>query len=140
MLTFPTQQDSSFLIVYIRKASIDESDDEEEFDEVSDEECDPDDNLQADSSGAPNIDSTHLFTLKVGQWVVVNYDGLEFPGEVTTCAETDAKVNVVYRSRNAWKWPTIPDIMFHEHRNILRQINPPKASGNRGQFTFDDIL
>ena len=86
--------------------------------------CDPvKDNLQADST-----------TLKVGQWVVVNYDGIEFPREVTTC-ETDVQVSVMHRSGNAWRWPTNPDEIFYEHQSILQKINFPKASGNRGHTT-----
>ena len=58
-----------------------------------------------------------------------SYDGLEFPGEITSCGETDAEVNVIHRSGSAWRWPTNPDKIFYEHANIVRQINPPKAAG-----------
>ena len=74
-----------------------------------------------------------------GNEAIVRYDGLEFPGEITSCDETDAEVNVMHRSSSAWRWPTNPDKIFYEHANILRQINPPKAAGHRDQFTFDDI-
>ena len=140
LMVADTSDSTKFLIVHIRKTSKEESDDEEESNEVSDKECDPEDNLQAGSPGAPSSDPTQQFTLKVGQWVVVNYDGLKFPGEVTTCGENDAEVSVMHRSGNAWRWPTNPDKIFYQHQNFLRQINPPKASGNRGQFTFDDII
>ena len=82
---------------------------------------------------------TARLSLSVGQWVLVRCDGLEFPGEVTSCGETDAEVNVMHTSGSAWRWPTNPDKIFYEHANILRWINPPRAAGHRGQFKFDDI-
>ena len=50
---------------------------------------------------------------------IVRYDGFEFPGEITSCGETDAEVNVMHRSGSAWRWPTNPDKTFYEHANIL---------------------
>ena len=128
---------TAFRIVRIRKAS---SDNQEESGDESDEKSDKEDShMEDDSPDPPDSDATTRLTLSVGQWVLVRYDGLEFPGEVTSCSETDAEVNVMHRSGSAWRWPTNPDKIFYERANILRQINPPKAAGHRGQFTFDDI-
>ena len=69
------------------------------------------------------------FPVEVGQWVVVAYDGIEFPGEVVTCGETDVEVNVMHQSGNAWKWPD-------KIHNMIRQLDPPTVAGSRGQFTF----
>lgn len=147
-----TSDSTKFRIVLIRKASKEESDDEENLMMMSLR------SLMMKRSPTKYLTRsailkticrldhqvlltvTQQFTLKVGQWVVVNYDGLIFPGEVTACGETDAEISVMHRSGNAWRWPINPDKIFYEHQNILRQISPPKASGNRGQFNFDDIL
>ena len=68
-----------------------------------------------DNSPDPlDSDTTTRLSLSVGQWVLVRYDGLEFPGEVTACGETDAEVNVMHASGSAWKWPTNPDMIFYE--------------------------
>ena len=37
----------------------------------------------------------------IGQWVLVNYEGDEFPGEVTSMEDSDVEVNVMHRSANA---------------------------------------
>ena len=73
-----------------------------------------------DNSPDPlDSDTTTRLSLSVGQWVLVRYDGLEFPGEVTACGETDAKVNVMHASGSAWKWPTNPDMIFYERMQQL---------------------
>ena len=145
LMVADTSDSTQFRTVRVRKEE--QSDNEEESDDISDEEsddndvsdkgCDPEDNPPA---SATNSNSTQPFTLNVGQWVIIEYDGLKFPGEVTTCNGTDTEVSVMHRSGNAWRWPIKPDKIFYKHQNILRKINPPMAAGNRGQFTFDDIL
>ena len=80
--------------------------------------------MEDNSPDLPDSDVTTLLTLSVGQWILVRYDGLEFPGEVTSCGESDAEVNVMHTSGSAWRWPTNPDKLFYERA---------------GQFTFDDI-
>lgn len=128
---------TAFHIVRIRKAS---SDDEGGSSIESDESSGREDSHAEDNSPDPlDSDTTARLSLSVGQWVLVRYDGLEFPGEVTSCGETDAEVNVMHTSGSAWRWPTNPDKIFYEHANILRQINPPRAAGHHGQFIFDDI-
>ena len=129
---------TTFHIVCMCRAS--SSHKQEESGEVSDKKGDAEDSHIEDDSPDP-LDSctTTLLALSVGQWVPVRYDGLEFPGEVTSCGETDVEVNVIHRSGSTWRWPTNPDKIFYKHANILRRINPPRAAVHHGQFTFDDI-
>ena len=68
----------------------------------------------------------------IGEWVIVNYEGEEFPGEVTCIEDSDVEVNVMHRSANAWKWPRPEDKIFYSRDKI---VNPPSV-GNRGQFVF----
>ena len=76
--------------------------------------------------------------LSVGKWVIVNYDGEQFPGEITCCNNSDVEVNVMYKAGSKyWKWPESIDKIFYERKDIVRTINPPKAAGHRGQFVFD---
>ena len=45
-------------------------------------------------------------SLCVGQWVVVDYDGEDGPGELTCCNGDDqCEVSVMHKSGNHWKWP-----------------------------------
>ncbi len=44
--------------------------------------------------------------VQVGQWVVVVYDGNEYPGEVSAIIDTNGvQVNVMHKSGSGWKWP-----------------------------------
>ena len=47
-------------------------------------------------------------SLCVGQWVVVDYDGEDGPGEMTCCNGDDqCEVSVMHKSGNLWKWPKV---------------------------------
>ena len=55
----------------------------------SDESSGREDSHAEDNSPDPlDSDTTARLSLSVGQWVLVRYDGLEFPGEVTSCTCT----------------------------------------------------
>jgi len=75
--------------------------------------------------------------LTTGQWVVVDYDGDCFPGEVTQCGNDNVEVNAMHKSGQFWKWPSSVDIIFYSMKNIKKVIQPPKVARSRGQFTFD---
>ena len=78
--------------------------------------------------------------LSVGKWVVVNYDGDKFPGEIISCAD-EFEVSVMQKSGNKfWKWPNCIDKICYERKDILRSIDPPKVAGHRGQWVFDNEL
>ena len=76
--------------------------------------------------------------LCVGQWVVVNYDGEDFPGEITCCDGNDQfeEVSVMHKSGNHWKWPKTIDKILYARDDTARTINPLRATGHRGQFLF----
>ena len=74
----------------------------------------------------------------IGNWVVVNYNGEEFSGEITSCG-SEIEVSVMHKSGNKfWKWPKTIDKIFYERKDVVRKINPPKVAGHRGQWVFED--
>ena len=73
-------------------------------------------------------------------WVIVKYEGEEFPGEVTCIEDSDVEVNIMHRSANYWKWPKHENKIFYSRNKIVRVINLPSAAGNRGQFVFKICL
>ena len=88
--------------------------------------------------GSPIDDSQRqlpTLNLTTGQWVIVKYDGEEFPGEVTGIDKSDVQVNVMHRSGNAWKWPRSEDKIFYP-RNILCIVNPPTVADSLYFKTF----
>lgn len=80
--------------------------------------------------------------LKVGEWVIVNYEGEKFPGEITSTSSEnqEVEVRVMHKSGGGWKWPTCEDKIFCEVEDVERKIKPPTAAGHRGQFVFEDFF
>ena len=77
--------------------------------------------------------------VQVGQWVAVQYDGVQYPGEVILIDTNGVQVNVMHKSGSCWKWPQSRDMISYEKSDILRIISVPVAAGHRGQFTFSDF-
>lgn len=86
-------------------------------------------------------EETIPFNLSTGQWVIAAYDGDNFPGEITSFdGLADIEVNVMHRSGKHWKWPDPVDKILYRSSDIVRTISPPKVVGNRGQFTFSELI
>lgn len=75
----------------------------------------------------------------VGDWVLVTYEGQNYPGEVTEVQEADVRVNVMRRAGKNWKWPNEKDEIFYEKSQVIKRLATPIVAGSRGQFTFNDI-
>ncbi len=105
-----------------------------------DEANDNDDNdILASASESDSEDTIPVSNVYVGQWVLVNYDGEEYPGEVTAISDQDIQVNVMHKSGGAWKWPKEADKIYYAANDVAKYINPPKAAGSRGQFVFEEL-
>ena len=77
--------------------------------------------------------------IQVGQWFAVQYDGVQYPGEVMLIDTNGVQVNVMHKSGSCWKWLQSRDMISYEKSDILRIISVPVAAGHRGQFTFSDF-
>lgn len=72
--------------------------------------------------------------------VFVQYDGQEFPGEVTTTVRLDFQVIVMYKSGNAFLgWPSREDKIFYQRENIIKKLEPPEVAETEGQFQFGPL-
>ena len=81
------------------------------------------------------VSDEHTITtvdLCVGQWVVVNYDGDDFPGEITCDSNDQFEVSMMHKSGNHWKWPKTIDKILYARDDLVRIFNPPRAAGHRG--------
>ena len=65
-------------------------------------------------------------SLSVGMWVVVKYDGVKFPGEVTEINDDDVEVSVMHKSGKNWKWPSPVDKILYRKQDVADIISPPK--------------
>ena len=51
---------------------------------------------------------------------LVRYDGVQYPGEVTTVMWEEYDVSIMIVPGNLWKWPSTPDKAFYELGDILQ--------------------
>ena len=87
-------------------------------------------------SDSPNSD----IQIDIGDWVLVHYQGSNFPGEVTNLYGLDFQVNVMHKSGNVfWKWPLKEDKILYEMQSVIKKLGPPEVAGTRSQFTFRDV-
>lgn len=89
----------------------------------------------------PSIDQVAMPTMSfsVGMWVIITYDGENFPGEITAISD-DIEVSVMHRSGTNWKWPSPVDKISYDKADIVKIISSPTVVGSRGQFTFADSI
>ena len=82
----------------------------------------------------PMIETNSNFPISLGDWVLVSYDGQEFPGEVTPTVGLDFEVIVMHKSDNAfWEWPSREDEIFYQRENV-KKSEPTEVAGTREQF------
>ncbi|XP_052224930.1 uncharacterized protein LOC127840558 [Dreissena polymorpha] len=73
----------------------------------------------------------------VGGYVVVNYDGMPYPGVVQAVAENDLEVQVMHRiGRNRFFWPRMEDVLWYSQDNIitLLQKEPEQVTSRHRQI------
>lgn len=68
-----------------------------------------------------------------GKFVVVSWNGKNFPGKVMTVLETGAFVDCMEPTPRYWKWPTEKDVLFYKWSDFVQIIEPPKLL-KRGLF------
>ncbi|KAK6169741.1 hypothetical protein SNE40_020732 [Patella caerulea] len=98
-----------------------------------------DDNFQVSSSSASTSSSATSSSnnIEIGDWYVVNYDGLFFPGEVIAYGDQgDYQVSVMEPAGANWKWPQPLDVIFYRRENIVKKIDKPEVANSRGHFKF----
>jgi hypothetical protein len=76
--------------------------------------------------------------INVGDWYVVNYDGVKYPGEVTAIGEEDDfKVSVMQSAgKQYWKWPDVEDNISYTREKMIKKLDKPEAANNRGHYKF----
>lgn len=106
---------------------------EEESDVSSDEQCT---SLQSTKKINKDADTETVYV--VSDFVVVNYEGTTFPGEITevNAVEKEVKVSCMERAgKGFWKWPKVKDETFYVSDIIERlDRNCVKQVSKRGIF------
>ena len=79
-----------------------------------------------------------LVHLEVGHWVVVDYNGDQFDGEITSITGNDYKVNVMHQSGNYWKWSNKADDSFINSRKLSKLFHHCVVVGSCEQNYFQN--
>ena len=131
-----TTDDGDTRVCVIRTNVTETSEQEEQQEEEEDEHEEQGENDHEEEEDGEHEEDEEV-DIQVGQWVVVSYDGIDYPGEVRSIdSNTGVQVNVMHKSG---KWPKSRDMIYYSKSDILRLISAPVAAGHRGQFSFDLI-
>jgi len=92
----------------------------------------------AEQSGSSSGNSTSDAQINVGDWYIVNYDGVKYPGEVTAIGdEDDFRVSVMQPAgKQYWKWPDEDDNIFYRRDKMIKKLDKPEVVNSRGQYKF----
>ena len=90
-----------------------------------------------DNDGEEQIEDN--INLSVGEWVLVNYDSINYPGEISKVTGEEFEGTVMHKSGKFGKWPPREDKIFYNQKNITKTIHPPQVAGSRGQFIFEGL-
>lgn len=74
-----------------------------------------------------------------GEFVIVVYDGGEYPGVIVNKTYEEVEVNCMVMSSKAWKWPARPDKCKYEWSNVKMKIKPPIQINKRGYFRVPEL-
>lgn len=79
-----------------------------------------------------------LEQLKSGNFVIVVYEDVEYPGKVVTIDEDGATVDCMKKGNKSWRWPKQKDILFYKWCDIKKKIRQPKEV-SKGFFTVAEL-
>jgi len=89
----------------------------------------------ADSNTLVSTSKSRM-SYEIGEWVLVKYDSVVFPGEVKVIGDNELKVSVMVPSGAHFKWPAVEDSIYYPMQNVIRKLQPPILKSARGTFEF----
>ena len=79
------------------------------------------DQSEPEEKNQPNDENQETPEVDIGDWVLVNCDAADLPGDITMAF---------------WKWPLTEERNFYDRKNDAKKLEPPEVAGTHGQFTF----
>lgn len=118
---------------------VEPSDDEQS--PVQSDSCDSsDDDLPLKTYAAKPESSKHTSTgIEKGNFVIVDYEGVKYPGIVVELKKSGAEVSTMCQSGVNWKWPSKPDKLIYSNRDIVEVISEPTKIGRRGAIKVPEM-
>ena len=77
--------------------------------------------------------------VEIGEWVLVEYDGQFYPGEVRAIQDLEYLVRVMIPAGKYWKWPENIDEIYYAQDNIKSKLSAPDVVNSRGHFSFIEM-
>lgn len=84
-----------------------------------------------------NIDYELIY--KIGDNVIVKYEGEYFPGVINDTGTNSALVSVMVKDGKGWNWPVEDDEIWYKYENVIQLIKPPKLSIEDEVFLVPEI-
>ncbi|WAR02440.1 hypothetical protein MAR_008998 [Mya arenaria] len=76
----------------------------------------------------------------IGQYIVVEYDGLPYPGEVLDVDEEDLEVKVMHKiGKNRFFWPLLDDTLWYHKDKVVTILDgaPVRVTGRHWKINHD---
>ncbi|WAR12549.1 hypothetical protein MAR_026729 [Mya arenaria] len=76
----------------------------------------------------------------IGQYIVVEYDGLPYPGEVLDVDEEDLEVKVMHKiGKNRFFWPLLDDTLWYHKDKVVTILDgaPVRVTGRHCKINHD---
>lgn len=87
----------------------------------------------------PNNSTMMSNKYAIGNYVIVNFEGEYFPGEIIDIKTKEMKVKTMTMAGQFWKWPAKDDVIWYSEHEVIQLIKNPKKMNNRGQFSIPEI-
>lgn len=62
--------------------------------------------------------------MESGGWVIVEYNGQLYPGEVENIIVSNSQVNAMAKTGKYWKWPEAKDLLWYSRDMVKGNIAP----------------
>jgi len=93
---------------------------------------------QFDSGPVLYSDTETYIAFSVGDYVVVDFEGDLYPGQVISKHDGGAKIRVLHRCGINWKWPKVVDELVYSMSQIKKKIGSPLLA-KRGIFIIPEL-
>ena len=87
-----------------------------------------------------NAEGSNKKDVAAGEYIIVEYDGQQFPGKVTSVESEGAVVTTLTKcKRNGWRWPQTKDEILCEWDDIVKARPQAIPLNNRNILRFPDL-
>ena len=74
--------------------------------------------------------------LQTGDWVLVDYFGIQYPGCIAEIRTDSVVINCLEKSGNLFKYPAKPDKHVYPYSDILAILHEPELKHPRGFYSY----